>query len=177
MPTSPHRRVQRDATAKRRRSRVQRASEAPDGSDHDLPGYDARRVCARRRDCAQIAFLEVQSDFWDAAGPHDSELQKLMDFMEGSACADALSALIPLAFCGRSQRCWRRDADFSFIAERRDTLRLRGDARGCNGHRRRRMVKPPPTLVRCPSRLRENRDLRAIAFLEAQMLPCVTALK
>ena len=28
-----------------------------------------------------------------------------------------------------------------FIAERRETLRLRGDARGCNGHRRRRMVK------------------------------------
>ena len=66
-------------------------------------------------------FFEVQSDFWDAAGPHDSELQKLMDFMEGSACADALSALIPLAFCGRSQRCWRWDADFSSSqsAERR----------------------------------------------------------
>ena len=27
------------------------------------------------------------------------------------------------------------------IAECRETLRLRGDARGCNGHRRRRMVK------------------------------------
>ena len=107
--------------------------------NHDLPGYDARRVCAKRRDCAQIAFLQVQLEFWDAAGPHDSELQELMDFMEGSACADALSALIPLAFCGRSQRCWRRDADFSFIAERRETLRLRGDARGCNGHRRRRI--------------------------------------
>ena len=66
-----------------------------------------------RRDCAQIAFLEVQSEFWDAAGPHDSELQKLMDFMEGSACADVLSAWIPLAFRGRSQRCWRWDADFS----------------------------------------------------------------
>ena len=66
-------------------------------------------------------FFEVQSDFWDAAGPHDSELQKLMDFMEGSACADVLSALIPLAFRGRSQRCWRRDADFSSSqgAERR----------------------------------------------------------
>ena len=121
MPTSPHRRVQRDATAKRRRSRVQRASEAPDGSDHDLPGYDARRVCAKGEAARNSLFFEVQSDFWDAAGPHDSELQKLMDFMEGSACADALSALIPLAFCGRSQRCWRRDADFSSSqsAERR----------------------------------------------------------
>ena len=74
-----------------------------------------------RRDCAQSLFFEVQLEFWDAAGPHDSELQKLMDFMEGSACADVLSALIPLAFRGRSQRCWRRDADFSSSqsAERR----------------------------------------------------------
>ena len=37
MPTSPHRRVQRDATAKRRRSRVQRASEAPDGETTTSP--------------------------------------------------------------------------------------------------------------------------------------------
>ena len=32
MPTSPHRRVQRDSSAKRLRSWVQRASEAPDVS-------------------------------------------------------------------------------------------------------------------------------------------------
>ena len=38
MPTSPHRRVQSDATAKRRRSRVQRASEAPDGQTTTYPG-------------------------------------------------------------------------------------------------------------------------------------------
>ena len=50
---------------------------------HRGPGGNAR---ARLR---AIAFLEVQSEFWDAAGPHDSELQKLMDFMEGLACADA----------------------------------------------------------------------------------------
>ena len=32
---------------------VQRASEAPDGRlDHDLPGYDARRVLRESRDCA-----------------------------------------------------------------------------------------------------------------------------
>ena len=73
MPTSPHRRVQRDATAKRRRSRVQRASEAPDGSDHDLPGYDARRVCAKG-ETARKSLWDL--DFWDAAGPHDSDLQK-----------------------------------------------------------------------------------------------------
>ena len=78
---------------------------------------------ARKARLRAIAFLGVQLDFWDAAGPHDSELQNLMDFVEGSgsACADVLSALIPLAFRGRSQRCWRWDADFSSSqsAERR----------------------------------------------------------
>ena len=71
-----------------------------------------------------------------------------------------------------------------FIAERRETLRLRGDARGCNGHRRRRMVKPRPSRVRCPSRLREKRDCAQLLFLKyswksggADMLPCVTTLK
>ena len=64
MPTSPHRRVQRDATAKRRRSRVQRASEAPDGQDHDLPGYDARRVCAE--DSSQSLFLKYS---WNCGMP------------------------------------------------------------------------------------------------------------
>jgi len=120
MPTSPHRRVQRDATAKRRRSRVQRASEAPDGQITTYPGT-MPVAFARKARLRAIAFLEVQLEFWDAAGPHDSELQKLMDFMEGSACADVLSALIPLAFRGRSQRCWRWDADFfsSQSAERR----------------------------------------------------------
>ena len=44
-----------------------------------------------------IAFLEVQLDFWDAEGPHDSGLQILM---EGSACVDIMSAVIPLAFRG-----------------------------------------------------------------------------
>ena len=64
MPTSPHRRVQRDATAKRRRSRVQRASEAPDGSDHDLTGYDARRVCAE--DSSQSLVLKYS---WNSGMP------------------------------------------------------------------------------------------------------------
>ena len=52
------------------------------------------------------------------------------------------------------------------IAERRETLRLRDDARGCNGHRR-RMVIPRPTRVRCPSRLRGRQF--ATAFLEVQL--------
>ena len=70
------------------------------------------------------------------------------------------------------------------IAGCRETLRLRGDARGCNGHRRRRMVRPRPTRVRYPSRLRENRDCAQLLFLKyswksggADMLPCVTTLK
>ena len=74
MPTSHHRRVQRDATAKRRRSRVQRASEALDGQ---ITTYlDTMPVAfARKARLLAIAFLQVQLDFWDAAGPHDSEPQ------------------------------------------------------------------------------------------------------
>ena len=75
MPTSPHRRVQRDATAKRRRSRVQRASEAPDGQITTYPGT-MPVAFARKARLRAIAFLlVVQLDFWDAAGPHDSEPQ------------------------------------------------------------------------------------------------------
>ena len=55
------------------------------------------------------------------------------------------------------------------IAGCRETLRLRGDARGCNGHRRRRMVRPRLTRVRCPSRFARKPRLRAIAFLEVQL--------
>ena len=43
------------------------------------------------------AFLEVQLELWDAAGPHDSGLQNLM---EGSACVNVMSAVIPFAFRG-----------------------------------------------------------------------------
>ena len=42
-------------------------------------------------------FFEVQSDFWDAAGPHDSGPQNLM---EGSACVNVMFAVIPLACRG-----------------------------------------------------------------------------
>ena len=72
MPTSPHRRVQRDASAKRRRSWVQRASEAPDGQTTTYPGT-MPVAFARKARLLAIAFLLVQLDFWDAAGPHDSE--------------------------------------------------------------------------------------------------------
>ena len=44
---------------------VQRASEAPDGQDHDLPGYDARRVLRENRDCAQSLFLKYS---WKSGG-------------------------------------------------------------------------------------------------------------
>jgi len=47
MPTSPHRRVQRDSSAKTLRSWVYQASEAPDGSTTTYAEYDARRVCAK----------------------------------------------------------------------------------------------------------------------------------
>ena len=96
MPTSlSSQSAERDASAKRRRSWVQRAWEAPDGQDHDLRGVR----CPSRLRGRQFAtaFLEVQLELWDAAGPHDSGLQNLM---EGSACADVLSAWIPLAFRG-----------------------------------------------------------------------------
>ena len=74
MPTSPHRRGQRDASAKRRRSWVQRASEAPDGQTTTYPGT-MPVAFARNARLLAIAFLQVQLDFWDAAGPHDSEPQ------------------------------------------------------------------------------------------------------
>ena len=109
MPPCPHRKVQRDASAKRPRSRVQRASEAPDGDTTTYPGT------------MPVAFAL------------------------GAGCR-----LLP-------------------IAEGRKTLRLRQDARGCNGHRRRRMVRQQPTRVRCPSRFARKPRLRAIAFLEVQL--------
>ena len=66
------------------------------------------------------------------------------------------------------------------IAECRETLRLRGDARGCNGHRRRRMVRQQPTRVRCPSRLRERRDCSQSLFFKfswtSGMLPGLATL-
>ena len=66
MPTSlSSQSAERDASAKRRRSWVQRASEAPDGQDHDLPGYDARRVLRESRDCAQSLFLKYS---WKSGG-------------------------------------------------------------------------------------------------------------
>ena len=74
MPTSTHRRVQRDASAKRLRSCVQRASEAPDGQTTTYPGT-MPVAFARKARLLAIAFLLVQLDFWDAAGPHDSEPQ------------------------------------------------------------------------------------------------------
>ena len=74
MPTSPHRRVQRDSSATRLRSWVQRASEAPDGQTTTYPGT-MPVAFARKARLLAIAFLQVQLDFWDAAGPHDSEPQ------------------------------------------------------------------------------------------------------
>ena len=61
---------------------MQRASEAPDGRDHDLPGYDARRVLRENRDCAQSLFLKYS---WKSGGTgyvtvrHDSEVKGSRD--------------------------------------------------------------------------------------------------
>ena len=55
------------------------------------------------------------------------------------------------------------------FAERRETLRLRGDARGCNGHRRRRMVSTTTYPGTMPVAFARKPRLRAIAFLELQL--------
>ena len=72
MPTSLQRRVQRDSSATRLLLWVQRASEAPDGQTTTYPGTMPVAL-ARTARLLAIAFLLVQLDFWDAAGPHDSE--------------------------------------------------------------------------------------------------------
>ena len=82
MRTFAHRRAQKDFSTERQRLWVQRASEAPDGQDHDLPGYDARRVLRESRDCAQSLFLKYS---WNSDGTgyvtvrHDSEVKGSRD--------------------------------------------------------------------------------------------------
>ena len=73
MPTSPHRRVQRDSSATRLRWWMQRASEAPDGQTTTYPGTMPVAFARKARLLAIAFLLVVQLDFWDAAGPHDSE--------------------------------------------------------------------------------------------------------
>ena len=55
------------------------------------------------------------------------------------------------------------------IAGCRETLRLRGDARGCNGRRRRRMVRTTTYPGTMPVAFARKPRLRAIAVLEAQL--------
>ena len=77
-----HRRAPRDASAKRRRSWVQRASEAPDGQDHDLPGVRCPSRFARKPRLRAIAFLEVQLEIWwcgYVTVRHDSEVKGSRD--------------------------------------------------------------------------------------------------
>ena len=64
MPTSLHRRAQRDASAKSRRSWVQRASEAPDGQTTTYPGT-MPVAFARKARLRAIAFLECG---WKSGG-------------------------------------------------------------------------------------------------------------
>ena len=74
MPTSPHRRVQRDSSAKRLRSWVQRASEAPGGETTTEAGR-MPVAFARKARLFAIASLQIQLELWDAAGPRVSETQ------------------------------------------------------------------------------------------------------
>ena len=81
MPTSTHRRVQRDASAKRRRSWVQRASEAPDGQTTTYPGT-MPVAFARKPRLRAIAVLEAQLEIWwcgYVTVRHDSEVKGSRD--------------------------------------------------------------------------------------------------
>ena len=64
MPTSPHRGVQGDSSARRLRSWVQRASEAPDGETTTEAGR-MPVAFASRRDCSQSLPFKIQLEFWD----------------------------------------------------------------------------------------------------------------
>ena len=66
MPTSPHRRVPRDTSAKRRRSWGATGIGGAGWSAHGLTGYDARRVLRENRDCAQSLFLKYS---WNSGMP------------------------------------------------------------------------------------------------------------
>ena len=50
-----------------------------------------------------------------------------------------------------------------------ETLQRRGDVRGCNGHRRRRMVQITTYPGTMPVAFARKARLRAIAFLEVQL--------
>ena len=81
MPTSPLRRAPRDASAKRRRSWVQRASEAPDGQTTTYPGT-MPVAFARKARLRAIAFLEAQLEIWwcgYVTVRHDSEVKGSRD--------------------------------------------------------------------------------------------------
>ena len=78
MPTSPHRRVPRDASAKRRRSWVQRASEAPDGDTTTYPGT-MLVAFARKARLLAIAPSSTNGILGCRRAPRPLELQKLME--------------------------------------------------------------------------------------------------
>ena len=81
MPTSPHRRVQRE----RRYSMLQLRGDVRGCNGHrrrrmvQITTYPGTMPVAFAREgeaARKSLFFEVQSDFWDAAGRHDSDLQK-----------------------------------------------------------------------------------------------------
>ena len=185
-PPCPHRKVQRDASAKsahvcgcngHRRRRMVRPRPPRVRCSSRLRG---------RRDCSQSLLLQVHMEFWDAAGPRDRlNFQNLMeDPVRVNGC-ESILCFCPCSPSGvRSQQCGRWDADFSSSqgAERRYSEEATfAGATGIGGAG---WFRSRPTRVRCPSRLRENRDCAQSLFLKyswksggADMLPCVTTLK
>ena len=75
----------------------------------------------------------------------------------------------PARFQGLTAAVLEAGCQLLLIAGCRETLRLRGDARGCNGHRRRRMVRTTTYPGTMPVAFARKARLRAIAFLEVQL--------
>ena len=79
MPPCPHRKVQRDASAKRPRSRVQRASEAPDGDTTTSPGTMLVAFARKARLIAIAPPSSTNGILGCRRAPRPLELQNLME--------------------------------------------------------------------------------------------------
>ena len=89
---------------------------------------------------------------------------KVNGFHGGFGMCGCIIRLDPARLLGSIAAVLEVGCRLLLIAGCKETLQRRGDVRGCNGHRRRRMVISRPTRVRCPSRLREKARLRANRF-------------
>ena len=79
LPPGPHRKVQRDASAKRPRSRVQRASEAPDGDTTTYPGTMLVAFARKARLLAIAPSSSTNGILGCRRAPRRLELQNLME--------------------------------------------------------------------------------------------------